>query len=208
MKKITILEDGSSRRSLFRAITGVLAIAFYFTSLPSAQAHHPFEEGLGTFSLVQGFFSGIAHPLLGPDHLLFLLSIGLVAGLNALRWVPVLLCCGFAGSFLSQLVPLIPGAEFLMGVSLIVAALVAVGRFNPIWMFPLMASHGYVLGQAIIGAEQTPLIAYFIGLFLIQSLVITIGILFMKKLWIDKKIWGGVLIGVGISLSLGTLNFV
>ena len=45
----------------------------------SALAHHPFGMGVSTdLSAWQALLSGIGHPLLGPDHLLFLLGIALV----------------------------------------------------------------------------------------------------------------------------------
>ena len=41
-----------------------------------AHAHHPFGMGDSTnLSALQGLLSGIGHPLLGPDHLLFLLAV-------------------------------------------------------------------------------------------------------------------------------------
>ena len=53
-----------------------------------ALAHHPFGMGdSGTLTAWQGLLSGIGHPLLGPDHLLFLLAIAFVGLKRPMRWV-------------------------------------------------------------------------------------------------------------------------
>ena len=43
-----------------------------------ALAHHPFG-GMMPNTWVQGFLSGLGHPVIGPDHLLFTIVIGLLA---------------------------------------------------------------------------------------------------------------------------------
>ena len=51
---------------------GLVALSLF----SPAHAHHPFGMGDSTdLSALQGLLSGIGHPLLGPDHLLFLLAI-------------------------------------------------------------------------------------------------------------------------------------
>ena len=49
-----------------------------FGLLPSVLAHHPFGMEEVSLSPLQGFLSGVGHPLLGPDHLLFLVALMLV----------------------------------------------------------------------------------------------------------------------------------
>ena len=50
---------------------------YFLTTIAPAFAHHPFAmaEG-GEMNGIQGLLSGMAHPLFGPDHFLFLLAIG------------------------------------------------------------------------------------------------------------------------------------
>ena len=51
--------------------------------------HHPFAMPDGAqLSVWQGLISGLGHPLLGPDHFLFLLAMGLV-GLGGQNWSTV-----------------------------------------------------------------------------------------------------------------------
>ena len=84
----------------------VAALALLLIASP-AFAHHPF--GMGDSSALtawQGLLSGLGHPLLGPDHLLFLLALGFVGLQRPLRWVLPLLAIGLGGSLLSQFIPL------------------------------------------------------------------------------------------------------
>jgi hydrogenase/urease accessory protein HupE len=52
-----------------------------------ASAHHLMEAFQLTPSPLSGLLSGLGHPLLGPDHLLFLLALGLVGLQRPTRWV-------------------------------------------------------------------------------------------------------------------------
>jgi urease accessory protein len=44
----------------------------------SAKAHHVMEGELPN-SIVTGFISGVAHPVIGLDHLAFVIAIGLLS---------------------------------------------------------------------------------------------------------------------------------
>ena len=188
--------QGLDRFQFLRSLWGAcfLAIFAWLFAIP-AQAHHPWDGQPETFSLFQGLLSGLVHPILGLDHLLFLLSIGLVAGSREFRWVPFLLCFGLLGSAFAQVAPPLIFAEGVMGLSLIASACVALGRIRPVWMIPLIASHGYVLGQAMVGAEPTPLAAYFLGLLVSETLVIFIGIKLLRTSIKHRGLFSGALIG-------------
>lgn len=145
-------------------------------------AHHPFE-GVEPqdFSLVQGLVSGLGHPLLGTDHLVFLLAIVVMAVLTTRRWVLPLLASGLAGSGLAVLVGatpepgLGPALELVVSLSLVAAGLVH-GGWLPAWvLLPLMGVHGFLLGEPVIGAEPTPLVAYGLGLLLSQGALLLVA---------------------------------
>lgn len=145
-------------------------------------AHHPFE-GVEPqdFSLVQGLVSGLGHPLLGTDHLVFLLAIVVMTVLTTRRWVLPLLASGLAGSGLAVLVgaTLEPGLglalELVVSLSLVAAGLVH-GGWLPAWvLLPLMGVHGFLLGEPVIGAEPTPLVAYGLGLLLSQGALLLVA---------------------------------
>src|SRR5262245_45015148 len=67
-------------RLLFR--TALVAVLFLFTT--SAFAHHVMG-GQTPSTLVEGLLSGIGHPVIGPDHLAFLLAIGMAVGIGGLN---------------------------------------------------------------------------------------------------------------------------
>ena len=142
-----------------------------------AWAHHPFEGvAADKLSAFQGLISGLGHPLLGTDHLLFLIAIVFVGLRQPLRWVLPLLAAGLSGSLLMQLVPLPEAmtavAEAGVSLSLALEGLIALGCLPTGLLLPLIALHGYLLGGMVIGAEPTPLLAYGVGLFLAQGAVL------------------------------------
>ena len=108
----------ASPLQLHGALPPLLALLLPLLLLPllatPAAAHHLME----TFALKEGplagLLSGIGHPLLGPDHLLFLLALGLVGLVQRLRWVLALLAVGLTATGLGLLLPNLPGAEALV----------------------------------------------------------------------------------------------
>ena len=107
-------------------------------------------------------------PCWGPTIFLFLVALMLVGWDQPRRWIPTLLAVGLLGSALAQVV-VIPEAlvlptEALVSLSLVVEGLVILGTLSTGWLYPAFALHGVMLGGTIVGAEPTPLLAYFIGL--------------------------------------------
>ena len=194
-------------RSLLRA--GVVAsLGLVAASLISpAHAHHPFGMGDSTdLSALQGLLSGIGHPLLGPDHLLFLLAIAFIGLQRPRAWVLPLLAAGLGGSVLSQFVPLpdavAPWAEAMVSLSLVAEGLMALCVASTSWLLPLVGLHGFLLGSTIVGAEPTPLFTYFLGLLLGQG-----ALLLMVTNWstalLDRIGVQGQRLGAGIWIGIG-----
>lgn len=158
-----------------------LALVVVVLAATPGWAHHPFE-GVEPqdFSLVQGLVSGLGHPLLGTDHLVFLLAIVVMTVLTTRRWVLPLLASGLAGSGLAVLVVATPepglglALELVVSLSLVAAGLVH-GGWLPAWvLLPLMGIHGFLLGEPMIGSEPTPLVAYGLGLLLSQGALLLV----------------------------------
>ncbi len=192
---------------MFRVLLSTVFFSIAFLGLSSpALAHHPWDTDPETLSLFQGLLSGLAHPVMGLDHFFFLVSIGLVGLLSMKRWLPLLIASGFIGTLLTLISPdLIPGAEVVMGLSLVASAFVSLGVLHPYLMMPLIASHGYVLGQAMIGAEPTPLAGYFLGVLASQSLLIIFGVITCRQFWDNRRVLSGILMGIGLSITFNTL---
>ncbi len=185
-----------------------------FFALPTF-AHHPFGMGESSeLSALQALLSGIGHPLLGPDHLLFILGIALVGLKKTKKWVVPLLAAGLAGSALVQLQPLpdllAPWAEALVSFSLAIEGLIILNFLSSKWLFPMFAVHGYLLGNTIVGGEPSALAGYFLGLLLAQGSLLLLLTASSQKLinsvdMYSRNLVAGIWIGIGIAFSWAIL---
>lgn len=182
-----------------------VAAALLLSAAP-ALAHHPMESlGLQP-SAISGLLSGLAHPLLGPDHLLFLLALALVGLQRSMRWTLGLLVVGLASSAVGLWLPGLPAAEALVSLSLVLEGLVIAGRLPTLTLIPAFALHGYVLSASVIGWESTPIAFYLLGLLLSQALVLTASLVALRRLAVDlqpatKIALAGVLVGIGAAFT-------
>jgi urease accessory protein len=144
------------------------------TSMP-AFAHHVMGGKMpGTFA--QGFLSGVGHPVIGVDHLLFIVGVGLLAGILGRKLlIPLAFIAGtWLGAGLHLFGLNMPFAEAAIVVSILLMAVAVIGNVR--LSAPLFAGlvafagvfHGYAYGESIFGAEPTPLYAYLAGFAVIQ----------------------------------------
>ena len=197
--------------------TVFLALAALLLTIAPAVAHHPMGGALpATFS--QGLLSGFGHPVIGLDHLAFLIAVGVAVGVGGLSLVlPVLFVAASAIGVVFHVYGFgLPGAELIVASSVVIVGfLIASGRDVPLaaWaaLFGLAGlAHGYAYGESIFGAEPTPLGAYLLGLVVIQSLL-TVGV---ALLWrrsglnvaaVAPRLAGAVVIGVGLAAVIGQI---
>lgn len=147
----------------------------------TAQAHHAMG-GQTPITLLQGLLSGLAHPLIGWDHLMFLLGAAVLtvaaripAGAARLL-LGLFALAGLVGTLLHAKGITLPAAGPVLAASLLVLAL---GLVRVQWgaslaePLALVAGlvHGYAYGEAIVGAGAAPLGAYLLGLALVQTLL-------------------------------------
>lgn len=152
-----------------------------------ALAHHPMGGALPA-NLFQGLMSGLAHPILGPDHLAFIVAIGLLAAVTSLGGLlpAAFVIAGLAGTGLHLAAVNLPLPEVLISASVLGSGLMLVMRQRPpLAVLATVAAiaglfHGYAYGEAIIGAEMTPLAAYLTGFTLIQ-LAISLGAFWLGR---------------------------
>ncbi len=156
-----------------------------------AFAHHAMG-GETPLTFVQGFLSGLAHPVIGLDHFVFLLTAGVLAYSlkSPLRYTaPLLLVVSaLAGTSLHL------GGFNLSNVEVLIALSVILGggivllrqRMNALALSLFFALagifHGYAYAESIIGAQSAPLLAYLAGLTLIQVAVIAGIVAGLEKL--------------------------
>lgn len=145
--------------------------------LPAA-AHHPMDGAMPQ-TLWQGFASGIGHPVIGLDHLAFLLAAGVLAAAlprgEAFQAIAGFLAAGMvgltlhmAGIGLGMTEALVAASVLLAGLALLVAQRVSAPAL--LLGFALAGLfHGHAFAEAVIGAEATPIIAYLAGLAVIQG---------------------------------------
>jgi urease accessory protein len=192
------------------------AAAMCLASSP-AWAHHVMGGKLpSTFG--EGLLSGLGHPVFGPEHLGFLLAVGIVVGAGGLN---LALCGAFiAAMAIGVAVHVnglgIPAAEILVALSALLAGLlIARGRALSLLGWSALFAvagffHGYAFGESIAGAERGALAAYLLGLVIVQS-VLTVGVaLIARRLGIHlnetaPRLAGAVIIGIGFTTLIGQL---
>ena len=194
-----------------------LSVIPFFLMTASASAHHVMGGKIPT-TFAEGFLSGLGHPVIGPDHLAFLLAIGVAVGVGGLNLVlPLLFVVASAiGVTLHVNGVNLPGAEIVVAVSVLFAGfLIARGRALPVSLWAILFAaaglfHGYAFGESIFGAERSPLHAYLLGLIIVQS-VLTVGTALLVRRRaggvsaIAPRLAGAVIIGVGLATLIAQL---
>jgi urease accessory protein len=160
----------ASRRLAVLAIMMVIA--------EPAWAHHVMGGKLPQ-TFLQGLLSGLGHPVIGIDHLAAIVGVGILAALVG-RSAAVVLAFSVAviagvGLHLAKID--LPASELFVGLTtLLIGALVIARRSMGAGAAALLFAiaglvHGYALGESIVGAEASPLIAYLLGLLVIQTAI-------------------------------------
>jgi urease accessory protein len=190
-----------------------LAAAMILTTTGAALAHHPLG-GMTPTSVTEGFLSGLGHPVIGFDHLAFVIAVGLIAAFHRNRVVmPAAFVTGtIGGAALTLAAVTLPVAELVITGSVIVGgAVVMLGRVTDLRLAGGLAAgaglfHGWAYGATIIGAEPTPILAYLAGFGLVQ-MAIAIGVaMLVHNVWkavdaeaLQPRLAGAVVAGVGVT---------
>ena len=155
---------------------GVLALTMVIAE--PAWAHHPMGGTLPQ-TFLQGLLSGFGHPVIGIDHLAAIVGVGILAALAG-RSAAVVLAFSVSviagvGLHLSGID--LPASELFVGLTtLLIGALVilrqSMSAGRALLLFALAGLvHGYALGESIVGAEASPLVAYLLGLLIMQTAI-------------------------------------
>jgi urease accessory protein len=143
-----------------------------------ALAHHPMGSTTPT-TFLHGLLSGFGHPILGIDHLAFIVAMGIAVGIAGLHLALPAAFAAFSivGVALHVAGVGLPGAEIVVAASvLLIGALIAFGSQMPAagWagLFAFAGLfHGHAFGEAVVGAEPTPIAAYLAGLSVTQMAI-------------------------------------
>lgn len=194
------------------ALGAVLALAF--ATLPAA-AHHPLGgQAMRGFS--DGLLSGLGHPVLGFDHLFFVLAVGIAARLGS---APVLSPLAYLLTMASGVALVAGGGELLLvepmvlGSLVLAGGLLATGRRLPLLLaagFGLF--HGAAFGEAMAGVEAargSVLAGYLLGLVAVQwAVAVMAGAAAKRFLGITQpgapgpRLIGAGIAGAGVMLAL------
>jgi urease accessory protein len=164
-------------RSRLIAVAGAVLLGLAATP---AFAHHVMDGRLpATFA--DGLLSGLGHPVIGLDHLAFVIAAGLAVGIAGARLATPALLVGasIAGVLVHVAAVGLPGGELLVAASVIAAGLViASGKAAPGLAWALLFAlggfvHGYAFGESIVGADRSALGGYLTGLALVQAALAT-----------------------------------
>ncbi|MGB3789186.1 MAG: HupE/UreJ family protein [Phormidesmis sp.] len=172
-----------------RILSGVLFVSLASLTLAKpALAHHPFG-GSAPKNIFEGILSGVGHPVIGLDHLAFVIAAGLLAAVVSKGWrIPAaFVLATLAGTGLHVAGLDLPVAEMVISVSVLLfgALVVMRDRLNPsvVTLLAMLAGvfHGYAYGEAVVGAEATPLVAYLIGFAGVEGAIAYTAYLLSKR---------------------------
>jgi len=173
------------------------ALAVALAALPGlAWAHHFMENALPQ-TFAQGFLSGLGHPVIGLDHLAFILAAGFFLALaeRGLWGIAALIVGSLAGAALHLAGIELPWNETLVAASVfLIGALVLARRtLGLAWLAGGLALagllHGHAYAESIFGAEPFPLGAYLAGFSLVQLALAGAAFAAHRYLMASKAAW-------------------
>lgn len=152
-----------------------------------ALAHHPLDGRLPA-NFFEGIMSGFGHPIIGFDHLAFVIASGLLAakmGRGILIPIAFTIATALGAIIHLQAIDL-PIPEIVIAASVVLfGVLLITGKQqnqSPNYQAMLVGLaalagifHGHAYGEGIFGAETTPLMAYLLGFTIIQ-IAISLGV--------------------------------
>jgi urease accessory protein len=194
--------------------TVLLGINLVFNTAP-ALAHHP-NGGEIPANFGEGFMSGLGHPVIGIDHLAFVIAIGLLAALSTKfgMMIPTAFVIATAvGTGIHLQSINLPVPELVISASVLLMGIFLAQKNQMNWSLLIVISaiagifHGYVYGESIVGAEKSALGAYLLGFCLIQLGISAIafysGQTFLNKSTVKSplslRFAGFTICGIGIS---------
>ena len=171
-----------NKKAIAFGSSSVLLSVSLLTASP-ALAHHP-NGGEIPSNFTQGFLSGIGHPVIGIDHFVFVVAIGLLAALSKKLGlvIPVAFVAATALGMAIHLQSInLPLAELIISASVLMMGIFLAREKQVNWVIITAVGaiagifHGYAYGEAIIGAETTALGAYLWGFCSIQLAISAIA---------------------------------
>jgi len=203
-----------------RKVSAISIFAILLVAANPALAHHAMG-GDTPDTLIAGFISGLAHPVIGLDHLAFVIAMGLASAFTSRMALAPL---AFAGMTVFGCVLFLDGLELplaeivITGSIVLLGALVLSGRALPFAAYAGLFAvaglfHGWAYGESIIGAEPTPLIAYLAGFALVQYAIAFAVAWGTRTVWqatsplaLKPRLAGAMMAGIGLAFLVENLE--
>lgn len=194
------------------------AIAFAASTAP-AFAHHPLNgQPMSTFT--DGLLSGVGHPVLGFDHLFFVVAMGILAAFSGRAFAgPMAYVAGMLGGVALILGGIaLPMVEAMIALSLVIVGgiLMLERKLNfgtaAVLFAALGLFHGWAFGEALAGVEASAAtgvtLGYLLGLAAVQwAVAVAAGALVMRGAEaVPARLAGAMAAGVGVFLTLEALE--
>lgn len=160
-----------------KRLSALVILATFFVPSDVARAHHAMG-GETPKTFMDSLLSGLAHPVIGIDHLVFILLMGAYVGLKHQRAALLaFIASTMAGCLLHTFGFALPLEEPLLAATMLGVGLLAC--INLRLSTPMTALlfavcgvfHGYAYGEAIVGSESGVLAAYILGFSCVQSAI-------------------------------------
>jgi urease accessory protein len=175
----SVSSQNSRLKSSSMMLLGGVATSIAFMAIATpAFAHHPFGADTPSNAL-EGFLSGVGHPVIGFDHFAFVIASGLIAALFARGFViPVaFVLMSMVGTGIHLMSIDLPMPEVIISASvLLFGFLLALKKQPSLGVVTALGAiagvfHGHAYGEAVFGAEMTPIVAYLAGFATIQVVI-------------------------------------
>ena len=142
----------------------VIAAAIGVLTTSPATAHHVMDGELPS-TFTQGLLSGLGHPVIGLDHLAFIVALGIAAAVvpGPLAVIATFVALSAAGVLIHIAKLDVPMVEPLVALTVLLAGAALVWNRSvtrPMWVALAAVAgllHGYAFGKSIVGAERTVL---------------------------------------------------
>jgi len=167
-------------QTMLHRMIGLLSrmVLLSMAGMSFAHAHHAMDYATPA-TLLDGLLSGLGHPVIGIDHVLFIVGAGVLASRLERGWLLPLafVAASIAAVGLSHQGMAAGINELWVAASLLVLAgfLFVTRKLDRALVAGLFLVagliHGTALAEAIVGAEPTPLVGYLLGLALAQCAV-------------------------------------
>lgn len=208
-------------KTMKKLTLGVLALV---SAVTPALAHHPLG-GMPMETFSHGLLSGVGHPLLGFDHLFFVIAVGIAALYTGYsKTAPAAyIAAMLVGCLMMSFGIGLPMKEVVIGFSLLMlGSIVLSGRaLGAVAAMAIFAAfglfHGSAFGDAIAAQEagvNTPVLTgYLIGLGLLQYGIAILAGWIVKTVWnageasaIQARLAGAMVAGMGVFLTLENIE--